>query len=145
MNALARLSPSWLHRNWKWFLPITFFLLFLIAIGFAAAIIFTFNSALKSSEPYTMALMSVKTNPRVIDALGEPIVDSFWFSGNIKLSGSSGNAKFTIPISGPKAKASIDFVAKKSGGKWQFSRLTVELNDTDKQINLLRNEEALHE
>jgi hypothetical protein len=143
MNTSA--PSSWLYRNWKWLLPSIFFLLLLIGAGFAVAFISSINTALKSSEPYKMALMSVKTNPQVIDALGEPIVASFWFSGNIKLSGSSGSAEFRIPISGPKAEASIDFIAKKSDEKWRFSRLVVELNDTDKQIHLLRTEKALHE
>jgi Cytochrome oxidase complex assembly protein 1 len=44
-------------------------------------------------------------HPAVIEALGSPIKEGFFVSGNTNVNGASGEANLSIPISGPREKA----------------------------------------
>lgn len=91
-------------------------------------IVFFVFSVLKSSDAYQTALTRAKNDPRVVAALGSPIKDGLVPSGKTNVNGSSGDADITIPISGPKGKATIYAVGTKSDGKWQFSKLAVQVD-----------------
>jgi hypothetical protein len=104
-------------------------------VFFFIAIIF---GALKSSDAYKMAsLARAKADPRVVNALGSPIKDGFFISGNTNVSGSSGQADLTIPISGPNGKGTLYFVASKFAGEWTFSKLAVTVEKTGEKIDLI--------
>jgi len=49
-------------------------------------------SAIKSTEPYKDAFVRAKTNPEVIEALGSPIKEGFFVSGNTNVNGAAGEA-----------------------------------------------------
>ena len=93
--------------------------------------------AMKSSDAYKDALAKAKADPRVVSALGSPITDGFFVSGKTNVSGTSGHADMTVPISGPKGKGTIYFVASKFAGKWTFSKLMVEIAKTGQRIDLI--------
>jgi hypothetical protein len=97
---------------------------------------------MKSSDAYKSALARAKADPRVVNALGSPITDGFFVSGNTNVSGSSGSADMTIPISGPKGKGTIYFVASKFMGKWTFSKMVVEIAQTGQRIDLVEDPSA---
>ena len=44
----------------------------------------------------------------------------------------------SIPISGPKGKGTIYFVASKFAGEWTFSKLIVEVEKTGERIDLIQ-------
>jgi hypothetical protein len=94
-------------------------------------------AAMKSSDAYKMALARTKADPRVMNALGSPIEDGFFAMGNTKVIGTSGQADMTVPISGPKGKGTMYFVATKFAGKWKFEKLMVEVADTGQRIDLI--------
>ncbi len=130
-------KPSWWSRNWKWFVPVGCLSSLLVVAAFVA-VLFTFVFGLmKSSDAYKQALAMASANPEVAEALGSPIKEGFFTSGNINVSGPSGNADLAIPISGPKGKATIYLEAHKSAGEWSFSKLVVELKGSNRRINLL--------
>ena len=106
------------------------FVIFGTVFGFAFG-------AMKSSDAYKMALAKAKADPRVVSALGSPITDGLFVSGKTNVSGTSGQADMTVPISGPKGKGTIYFVASKFAGKWTFSKLMVEVADTGQRIDLI--------
>jgi len=95
-------------------------------------------SAIKSTEPYKDAFVRAKTNPEVIEALGSPIKEGFFVSGNTNVNGAAGEANLAIPISGPKGKGTIYAKAAKSLGCWSYSDLVVEIRETRNRIDLLR-------
>jgi len=82
-------------------------------------------------------LAKVKASPAVQEALGTPIEEGTFVSGNINVSGPSGQANISIPVSGPKGKGTVIVVAAKSGGQWSFSKLAVDIKHMGKQIDLL--------
>jgi hypothetical protein len=104
--------------------------------GFIFVIIGVVFGAMKSSDAYKTALARAKADSRVVNALGSPITDGFLVSGKTNVSGSSGDADMTVPISGPKGKGTIYFVASKFAGEWTFSKLIVEVGDTGEKIDL---------
>ena len=102
----------------------------MIALGvvFVLCIVFFVFSVLKSSDAYQNALTRAKNDSRVVAALGSPIKEGLVPSGKTNVNGSSGEADIAIPISGPKGKATIYAVGTKSDGKWEFSKLSVQVD-----------------
>jgi hypothetical protein len=128
---------GWWGRNWKWFVPTGCLGMMLLVAGFVFVIITIVFGALKSSDAYKTALARAKADPRVMNALGSPIEDGMFISGKTNVSGTSGHADMTVPISGPKGKGTIYFVASKFAGQWTFSKLMVEIANTGQRIDLI--------
>jgi len=95
-------------------------------------------SAIKSTDPYKDAFARAKTHPAVIEALGSPIKEGLFVSGNTNVNGAAGEANLAIPISGPKGKGTIYVKATKALGRWSYSDLVVEIQATRTRIDLLK-------
>ncbi len=130
-------SSNWWKRNWKWFVPIGCLTIIVLAVIFAGTIALIVFGAIKSTDVYKEALARAKANPDVIAALGSPIKEGLFVSGNTNVNGASGESNISIPISGPKGKGTIYVVAKKSLGRWEYSELVVEIEKTKERIDLL--------
>jgi hypothetical protein len=131
--------PNWWKRNWKWFVPVTVVTLAMFFVALVGSIALIVFSAIKSTDVYKEALTRAKAHPAVIEAIGLPITEGFLVSGNTSVNGASGEANLSIPISGPKGKATIYVAATKSLGQWNYSGLVAEIEKTHKRINLLQN------
>jgi len=81
--------------------------------------------ALKSTDVYKTAVARAKANMEVRAALGDDVHPGIFLSGNTNVSGGSGQADLSIPISGSKGKGTIYVVATKSAGEWNYSQLVV--------------------
>ncbi len=128
--------PGWWSRNWKWFVPVgCLSFIAVIAVFVACIIVFVF-SVMKSTDVYKTALHRAKANPEVIAALGTPIKDGLFVSGNTHADGASGEANLSIPISGPKGSGTIYVVAAKVAGRWNYSTMEVELPGNKDRIDL---------
>jgi hypothetical protein len=68
--------------------------------------------------------------------LGTPIEPGSFVSGNLSVSGASGEAELVIPISGPKGKGTLVARATKRAGEWRFSMLLFE-PEHGRRIDLL--------
>ena len=129
-------EKSWIERNWKWAVPVTALVLM---AAFVWGILSLVMGMFRSSYPYQEALARARENPAVVGQIGEPIQPSAFVSGNINLSGSSGDADLKIPVSGPKGKGDIYVVALKRAGEWSFKQL-VFVSDGGTRVNLLEPE-----
>jgi hypothetical protein len=127
---------NWWNRNWKWVVPVGCLVPLLLGCGIVVLVLTLVFGALKSSEPYTQALGAAKSNSEVKALLGEPIQPGFWVSGNFQVNGSSGNADFSIPISGPKGSATVYATARKAAGRWEFITLEVSPKGSETRIDL---------
>jgi Cytochrome oxidase complex assembly protein 1 len=128
---------GWWSRNWKWFVPTGCCLTPLVLGGaFFAFLVLVVFGAMKQTDVYQTALARVKADQRVTNALGTPIEEGWFLSGNTKVSGSSGEADLTIPISGPKGKGTIYAVATKFAGEWTYSKLVVKIDSTGETVDL---------
>ena len=108
--------------------------LFVIFVGSIIVIVF---SAMKSTGVYKVALARAKADPLVIEALGSPIKEGLFVSGNTNVNGASGEANLSIPVSGPKGSGTIYVAATKSLGRWNYSGLILEVAETHQRIDLL--------
>jgi TonB family protein len=130
-----------LGRNWKWMLPVGCLGLILIVVAFVGGIFFVVMSAMKSSEVYQYALNKAKSDPTVVEELGKPIQDGWFVQGSINTSGSYGNARFQIPIKGPKKSGTIYVVASKDASanginSWVYDMLEVDVEGRSERIEL---------
>ena len=129
--------PSWWSRNWKWAVPVGCVTPVLVCGGFITAIVMIVFGVIKSSDAYTESLARAQNSKQVQAVLGEPIEAGVFVTGNVSISGDSGHADLTIPITGPKGPAILYVVAKKVAGKWQYSRMEV-APENGEPIDLLK-------
>jgi len=130
-------QQGWFGRNWKWFVPAGCLTLLIMCGAFVAGILGIVEASLKSSDAYRLALAKAQSDPRVAAKLGQPVQPGWFMSGNIGVSGGSGDADISIPISGPNGKGTIYVVAKKIAGEWQFETLQVGVENQPGRIDLL--------
>jgi hypothetical protein len=135
-------DKNWWGRNWKWFIPVVCLGFLVVFVGFIVGIMCLVFGVIKSSDVYKDAVARAQAYPSVREALGTPIEEGMFISGNINVSGPSGEANLSIPISGPDGEGTIYVVATKSVGQWTFSTLVVEIKDTKQRINLLEKKPA---
>jgi hypothetical protein len=128
--------PNWFSRNWKWALPGGCLVVLLVGVAFVAAAFFLALGMMKQSDAYKIAVDRAQQNQAVIDALGSPISAGTFVSGSSHGEGPSGDAKLSIPLSGPKGKGTLYVEATKSAGVWQFVTLVVKIERTGERINL---------
>jgi len=132
-------SPSWFQKNRKWVIPVSIVIILalclvpFLCVGGIGVSVF---SLIKSSDAYQLALQEAQAHPQAIEALGEPIEPGWWLTGSINVEGSSGNADFAIPLSGPKASGTLYIVANKEAGTWNFRTLDLDLG-AGERIDLL--------
>jgi hypothetical protein len=130
-------EKNWWGRNWKWFVPLGCFGSLILFAGFIVLIFFLVFGMMKSSDIYKDVVAKAKAHPSVQESIGVPIEEGLFITGNINVSGPSGQANLSIPISGPDGKGTIYVVATKSAGQWIPSTLVAEINETKQRIDLL--------
>lgn len=132
-----RPNKTWFERNWKWFVPLMVVSAVLLLGLFIGGLFELVTSITTSSDAYKMAVQRAKDSPQVAEELGRPLKVGWFTSGNISVSGDSGEADLSIPISGPRGTGHIVVDAKKENGKWTFHTLAVDVDGQDAVIPLL--------
>ncbi len=130
-------QPSWWNRNWKWFVPTGCLFIVVLTIASVAALTSFVFGMMKSSDAYGHAMTTARANPAVVEALGSPITEGFFVSGEVNVNGASGKADLAIPVTGPKASGTIFVDARKSAGEWQYTTLVVEVEPGKERIDLI--------
>jgi hypothetical protein len=135
---LPTLPKSWFSRNWKWFIPTLILgLVLLLALFVGGLFTFVFG-LLKSSEPYQHAVAVASSNPDVMRELGTPIAPGWFLSGNINVSGNSGDADLAIPLNGSRHHGTVYVNAKKIDGAWTYTKLRMLVEGQESPIELLQ-------
>ena len=91
--------------------------------------------SLKQSGAYTSGLEMATSDPRVQEALGEPIEAGWIVSGSVSVNGGSGEAELSVPLQGSKGAGTLYLEADKSAGDWDFDVAKVDVNGS--KIDLL--------
>jgi hypothetical protein len=97
-------GKTWWGRNWKWFLPVGCLGALVLFAGFIASIMFVTFGVMKSSDAYKDAVAKARAHPAVQESIGTPIEEGLVVTGNIHVSGSSGNADLSIPYRAQREK-----------------------------------------
>ena len=112
---------NWWSQNWKWALPVGCLgTIVLTAMMFVGIFGFVF-AIMKSNDAYRIGVEKAKHSPEVVALLGSPIREGIFITGNVNVTGASGNASLAIPLSGPKGKATLYLQANKIEGEWVFT------------------------
>jgi hypothetical protein len=117
-------------RNWLWFIPTVVGLPTCLCLGCCGGFFYFVTGAIRSSEPYGMALEAVNEDPVVVGRLGEPIEESGYMPmGSINVSNGDGVAHFVIKVAGPDGEATVTCDATKANGVWEVDYLHVLFSD----------------
>src|SRR5438067_3348078 len=109
----------------------------MLFVGGCALMVFFFATRMmKQSEAYKIALARAQANSAVVEAIGSPISQKGIVSGNSNVNGATGEANLSIPLSGPKGKATLYVEAKKSTDIWLFETVVVKIEKTGERIDL---------
>jgi Cytochrome oxidase complex assembly protein 1 len=138
----AEPRKGWFGRNWKWFVPSGCLTIIVLIAAFVGGILMIVVGSVKSSGAYTQALAQAQASPQVAEKIGRPVKPGWFVSGSVNVSGDSGDADISFPISGPIGKGKVYAVAKKSAGAWQFETLQVEVDGQADRIDLLQGQPA---
>ncbi|MGM0652022.1 MAG: cytochrome c oxidase assembly factor Coa1 family protein [Bacillota bacterium] len=105
--------------------------LVILFIVFFIIVLSTARSSMRSSEIYAQAVIALQENPQAAALLGEPIEDGNGVSGEINVSNGSGEAEFSIPVSGPLSSGDLYARGVKSSGQWSLTYLELVMENGD--------------
>ena len=131
------MQKSWLERHPHWMIPLGFLTLLVLIVLFGGAVMTIVTTMFRNSDVYREAMIRAAADPQVRERMGEPIQAAWLISGDLHVSGSTGGANLSIPISGPRGKGVIRAVASKAGGVWRFNYLQVNVVGRSEPIDLL--------
>ena len=128
---------SWFGRNKALTIALGCSALLILGALFVGGILAVVGVAMRSSDPYQLAVTAATHDPSVVAELGAPVQPGWLTTGQINVAGPNGQASLAIPISGPRASGTINVCANKAAGKWTFSCLNVDVHGRASPINLL--------
>jgi Cytochrome oxidase complex assembly protein 1 len=128
---------NWWQRNWKWVVPVGCLTIVALFALFVAGVVGIAFRAMKSTDVVREAVATAAASPAVREALGEPVRQGWYLTGNIQVNGPSGQADVAIPLKGSQRDGTLYVVAEKSAGRWTYETLEVEVEGTEERINLL--------
>lgn len=125
-------------KNWKWLLPLAVISAFFpITICVLTAVLITCFLVIKSSRVYRKTVATVEGNPEVISHLGSPVKPGLLVMGNISRMSTGTMVNLSVPISGPRGRATAFAVLRKEEERWRFTTLQVECREGGAHIDLL--------
>ena len=130
------MQKNWLEQHPRWKIPLGFLILLLLIVVFGGVVMTIVTASLRSSDVYKQAMAKAAENLQVRDEIGEPMKPAWLISGQLNVSGRTGKANLSIPISGPHGKGVIRALANKSG-VWRFTYLQVHVDGQPENIDLL--------
>ncbi|MBP1641683.1 MAG: hypothetical protein H6Q03_352 [Acidobacteria bacterium] len=132
-----QVQRSWWERNWKWVVPAGCGTVVVLAAIVAGGMVGLLFGAMKKSDAYARGLERARADCEVQRELGAPVEAGFFTGGSIQVTGPSGHAELSIPLSGAAAKGTLYVHATKEAGRWTFELLEVEVAGRAERIDLL--------
>ncbi len=113
-------KSGWFSRNWKWFIPTLFFVIFVLPLSLCGGFVYFVMATLKNSDVARESLARAQANPVLIEKLGTPIQMGAWVGGSVNVTPADGNAELVMPLMGPKGSGVMAVSARKTAGKWHY-------------------------
>ena len=124
---------NWLGRYWKRLLAVVF----VGGVVFMVGIFTLIMGAMRSSDVAKEAVARAQSNALLVQRLGAPIGEGWFVGGSINVSPGSGDADLSVPISGPKGKATVYVTAQKTAGTWAYSLMQATIDGGSERVDLL--------
>ncbi len=98
-------------------------------------IYFALSTTFKNSEPYQKSIEMIKTNPEIVEYLGDNIERYGMFSGGIQSDLLGSRASIHYKVEGSKAKAYVYVNAvKENGDQWTYNQILVFKDGDENQV-----------
>jgi len=135
MNESIR-QKNWGRRNWKWLVPITAFLILIIALLSLTSGLTSFAQAYAEPALYENALEEARKNERVFEVLGnlQPVDKLTLLEGNVVYASDNSSVTLTFRVAGSKGKGKMDIAALKKNGIWEYQLIKIRLKDPKEAI-----------
>lgn len=136
--------PSWFERHgWKLMLGLIG-LVGLSALSCCGGIGFLLWQLNRSRVVNEMSIDRASEDPRVTEAIGEPIKGGWFMQGAIEIENGRGGAGLRIPVQGPNGRAEILSQAVRREGQWRLRYLAVVIaGSKDRIVVMDRRDEPL--
>ena len=105
--------------------------------GIIAAVLYWVFTMMGNSGPAQLAFDTASGSPVLARRLGSPLKKGWLVSGSIEVSGPSGRAELSMPISGPKGEGTLYLEAHRQADLWQLDMLKFGPQDSEERIDLL--------
>ena len=121
------------RRGWRQWLMIG--VAGFVVLGVAIAL-FVFT-LLKRSEPARFALQRASAHPAAVAKTGTPLEVGWVVTGSLKSFGSNGGTvRLSLPVRGPKGRATITVRGQRADGRWIYSDLRLVPDDGSPPVDL---------
>jgi hypothetical protein len=133
---------SWTKGNWKWLIPTTIAILFLIfytSISLLNKEAPQFIKAYSDTTVFEKAIVMANTNSEVKTTIGtiEAIDKLTILEGNIVYSNNDTSIASTIRIKGNHKQGKMDFTANKKGNEWIFQKISIRCKNPKTVIRVM--------
>ncbi|MET0792601.1 MAG: cytochrome c oxidase assembly factor Coa1 family protein [Polyangiaceae bacterium] len=129
--------PTWLSKNLGWVVSVGCLSMILLGCLFVMSIFGVATTAMKASDAYAIAMSTAERDPVVLAELGAPLKPGWFVSGSVNVSGSTGHADLSIPVSGSVRSGKLIAIAEKVAGAWVFSKLQLTVDGRPGALDLL--------
>ena len=141
MEAHQEQHRSWFSRNKLWAIPTGGCLVIIVLIViFVVSLVGGVTTLFSKSEPYNYALEQAKQSEWVTSKIGQPIEIDGMTTGNVNYSDGESTAELKIPVKGNKDEGVILVIANKMADQWTYETLTITIDDSKEEYNLLTKE-----
>jgi hypothetical protein len=122
---------GWWSRNWKWMVPVGCLGIVASCGCLGAVLAYAGFSSLSKMGAYTEAVALATGDAQVQRALGAPIDPGLPRQSSVSSNNGRTEARFTIPLDGPKADGTLQVDAEQAegGAEWHYRKLAVEVED----------------
>lgn len=129
-------EKNWGRRNWKWLVPITAFLIVIIALLSLTNGVTSFAQAYAEPSLYENALEKARQNKRVLAVLGnlQPIDKLTILEGNVVYTEDNNAVDLTFRVAGNKGKGKMDISATKINGNWEYGLIKIRVKNPEEEI-----------
>jgi hypothetical protein len=128
MQLPANQRRGWLRAHRK--------LVLVLWLGLAVSGALMGFALMRSSDAVKLAIATAKSNPALVERLGQPLKTGWFVAGSIEITPASGHAELAIPVSGPKGRGTIYAEARKRAGLWRLNMLQFGGEESDIRLDL---------
>lgn len=138
MNEIIE-KQNWWQRNWKWFIPIIGFFIFIIGIISTTDIDKNISDIAKVYVDPTLcenAIIQAQGNEEVQNLLGtlDPIDKMAILEGRVAYSNNNTSVDMSVRVKGEKGKGRIRIIAERKNNEWIYNKIQIGIKKIGKTI-----------
>lgn len=122
----------WVQRHWLLMLVLSLGVTIVLSLALGVGVMYAMMSTVKQTAPYREAMERVRADPRMTQALGEPI-ETRWIPLGAVEQREHGQAQLVVFLRGPRGEGAVDVQGVFEGGIWRYRRLEGQVDGPPKE------------